>query len=171
VAGLTSWNLVPPNIAVWRRRCCTKSADLKILAVRIARRRLADVTLLYVRQHFGTRPVVRIAPAAARTCDQSRDVAPAQMNPRTFAKPLRRRAVGTDDLNVIWRARLSARDTPRRELSAAERGSQEHTLLAQDPIVTDQTETATELPSAGVHRVERVLIDHDPVFLLADGMM
>src|SRR2546430_11344720 len=154
--------------SVGRWRCCAKSAGLEVLAVRVARRRLADVSLLYVRQHFGARPVVRIAPAAARTCDQSCDVAPAQMNPRTFAEPLRRRAVGTDDLNVIGRARLSARDTPGRELGAAERGSQEHAFIAQDPIVTDQAETATELPSTCIDRVERVLIDHDPVFLLAD---
>src|SRR5438132_4104067 len=141
---------------------------LLVLAVRFECRSFADVALFDVLQHTLARPLARITPATAGTGDQTRDVAPAQMDASTFAEPIWRAAVGTDDLNVVWRTALSPRDTPRRELGAAECRGEEHPLLAQDPIVAHQAKPAAELPSARVHRVQRVLVDYDSVLLLAD---
>src|SRR5262249_26215657 len=43
-----------------------------------------------------------------------------------------------------------------------------HALIAQDAVIAYQSETAAELARAGVARVQRILVDENPVLLLAD---
>lgn len=63
---------------------------------------------------------------------------------------------------------MAALGAPRRELGAAEGRSQEHALLAEDPILANQAKTAAEFARTCIHRIERVLLDDDSVLLLGD---
>src|SRR5262249_44264354 len=57
---------------------------------------------------------------------------------------------------------------PGRVLEATEGGGEIHALIAQDAVIAYQSETAAELTRAGVARMQRVLVDKNPVLLLAD---
>src|SRR4030081_620272 len=90
------------------------------------------------------------------------------MDPRAFAEPRRAASIGADDLHVIGRALMATLDAPRRKFGPAEGRSQVHALLADDPVLANQAKAAAELARTCIDRIQRVLLDDDPVLLLGD---
>src|SRR5262249_33725343 len=139
-----------------------------VLAVYHSGRLGGDVSALDVPQHLLSRPVARIAPASAAPGHQAGDVALLQMQASRLAEAPPCAAVARYQLDVVGRPAASAVHPPGHVLEATEGGGEIHALIAQDAVVADQSETAAELARAGVARVQRVLVDENPVLLLAD---
>src|SRR5262249_52292889 len=96
------------------------------------------------------------------------DVAPLQMQASRLADAPPSAAAARYQLDVVGRPAASAVPPPGHVLEATEGGGEIHPLVAQDAVIAYQSETAAELTRAGVARVQRVLVDEDPVLLLAD---
>src|SRR5215813_5111271 len=139
-----------------------------VLAVHHAGRLGGDVSALDVPQHLLARPAARIAPASAAAGYQAGDVALLQMQAGRLAEAPPCAAVARYQLDVVGRPAASAVHPPGHVLEATEGCGEIHALIAQDAVIAYQSETATELTSAGVAGVQRVLVDENPVLLLAD---
>src|SRR5215472_16066076 len=139
-----------------------------VLAVHRAGRLSGDVSALDVPEHLLPRPAPRIAPTSAAAGHQSGDVALLQMQASRLTEAPPCAAVARYQLDIVGRSAVSAVHPPGHVLEATEGGGEIHALVAQDAVIAYQSEAAAELTRAGVARVQRVLVDQNPVLLLAD---
>ena len=126
-----------------------------------------DVAVLHVLDDRLDRALVRVAPAAAGARDEPRHLALLQQRARGLADN-DLAPVLVEDVNGVARAVAAAVDPPRHEFVTAEGGG-DRDAVDRGAVVADAAAPAPVPAGAGIGRVERELVDDDPVAGLGDG--